>query len=107
VIAVVNAYQAWLVQRLSHNTKVPLVAVSFGSPYFLRNFPRVTGYLCAYSYLTSVQKAAARALCSRISITGRLPVTITKLYPRGHGMTLPRGACTTAAAWDRLPVNGR
>ncbi len=98
VIAVVNAYQAWMVQRLSHITQVPLVVVSFGSPYYLRNFPRVAGYLCAYSYLTSVQKAAARALCSRISITGRLPVTISKHYPRGHGMTLRRGTCTTAAS---------
>jgi beta-N-acetylhexosaminidase len=98
VVAVVNAYQAWLVQRLSHNIKVPLVAVSFGSPYYLRNFPRVSAYLCAYSYLASAQKAAARALCSRISITGRLPVTITKHYPRGHGVTLPRGTCTTAAS---------
>jgi beta-N-acetylhexosaminidase len=98
VVAVVNAYQAWLVQQLSHNIKVPLVAVSFGSPYYLRNFPRVAGYLCAYSYLASAQKAAARALCSRISITGRLPVTITKHYPRGHGVTIPRGTCTTAAS---------
>jgi beta-N-acetylhexosaminidase len=98
VVAVVNAYQAWLVQRLSHNINVPLVAVSFGSPYYLRNFPGVTAYLCAYSYLASAQKAAAQALCSRISITGRLPVTITKHYPRGHGVTLPRGACTTAAS---------
>jgi hypothetical protein len=98
VIGVVNAYQAWMVQRLSHSTKVPLIAVSFGSPYYLRNFPRVAGYLCAYSYLPSAQKAAARALCSQISITGRLPVTITKHYQRGHGVTLPRGACTAAAS---------
>jgi beta-N-acetylhexosaminidase len=98
VIAVVNAYQAWLVQQLSHKTRVPLVAVSFGSPYYLRNFPGVAGYLCAYSYLPSAQKAAARALCSQISITGRLPVTISQQYPRGHGITLPRGACTTAAS---------
>jgi hypothetical protein len=54
--------------------------------------------MCAYSYLASAQKAAARALCSRISITGRLPVTITKHYPRGHGVTLPRGTCSTAAS---------
>jgi len=98
VVAVVNAYQAWLVQRLSHNIKVPLVAVSFGSPYYLRNFPKVAGYMCAYSYLASAQKAAARALTSNISITGRLPVTINKQYPRGHGMTLPRGTCSTAAS---------
>jgi beta-N-acetylhexosaminidase len=98
VIAVVNAYQAWLVQRLSHKIQIPLVAVSFGSPYYLRNFPRVAGYLCAYSYLASAQKAAARALCSRISITGRLPVSISRHYPRGHGVVLPRGACTSAAS---------
>jgi hypothetical protein len=97
VVAVVNAYQAWLVQRLSHNIKIPMMVVSFGSPYFLRNFPKVDGYLCTYSFLSSAQRAAARALCGLSSITGRLPVTISKSFPRDHGLVLPNRACTASA----------
>ncbi len=92
VVAVVNAYQAWLVQRLYHQVKVPIVAVSFGSPYFIRNFPGVAAYLCTYSYLPAAQKAAALALSGKISITGRLPATLTRQYQFGRGqMTGRRG----------------
>ena len=98
VVAVVNAYQAWLVQRLRHKVKIPMVAVSFGSPYYLRNFPGVEGYLCTYSFLASAQKAAARALCGQTSITGRLPVSISRLFPRDHGLYLPNRACAVSTS---------
>jgi beta-N-acetylhexosaminidase len=97
VVAVVNAYQAWLVQKLRHRTRRPLVAVSFASPYYLRNFPAVDGYLCAYSYLVSAQRAAARAVAGHTSVTGRLPVSVSRNYPRGHGLFLPSRSCTAAA----------
>jgi len=86
VVAVVNAYQAWLVQRLYHQVKVPIVAVSFGSPYFIRNFPGVAAYLCTYSYLPAAQKAAALALSGKISITGRLPATLSERHRFGQGL---------------------
>jgi len=93
VVAVVNAYQAWLVQKLCHSVDIPVMAVSFGSPYFLRNFPAVSAYACAYSYLESAQRAAARALAGTTSITGRLPVKLTEKYNRGHGLQVNRKAC--------------
>jgi beta-N-acetylhexosaminidase len=93
VVGVHNAYQAWLVQELVRRTRVPVVAVSFASPYYLRNFPRVAGYVCTYSYLPAAQVAAAQALTGRGAITGRLPVAVSAGYPRGAGLSLPRGAC--------------
>jgi beta-N-acetylhexosaminidase len=97
VIAVANAYQAWLVQELSHRTTTPLVVLSFGSPYLLMHFPQVAGYLCSYSFLLSTQLAAARALVGKQSITGRLPVTISERYPSGFGLTIGPGACSATA----------
>ncbi len=96
VVSVVNAYQAWLVQQLKRRGRLPVVAVSFGSPYFFRNFPAVDAYLCTYSYLPSVQKAAALALAGRISLTGHLPVRISSAYPRGHGLIVPAQRCPSA-----------
>ena len=66
----------------------PVVVVSFGSPYFLRHFPEVSSYLCAYRYASEAQKAAVKALFGEIDIKGKLPVSIPELYPIGHGLEL-------------------
>ncbi|MBN2496552.1 MAG: beta-N-acetylhexosaminidase [Deltaproteobacteria bacterium] len=93
VLAVTNVYQAWLAQQFQHRSRTPLIVVSFGSPYMLRYFPKVQGYLCTYSYLASAQLAAAQALAGRLSITGRLPVQLSARHPRGSGLTIRRHAC--------------
>ncbi|MGB6339259.1 MAG: glycoside hydrolase family 3 C-terminal domain-containing protein, partial [Candidatus Aminicenantaceae bacterium] len=67
-----------------------VVVVSFGSPYFLRHFPEVDAYMCAYRYSDEAMMAAARALFGEIDIQGKLPVTIPELYPIGHGLTVPK-----------------
>lgn len=69
---------------------VPVVALSFGSPYFLRHFPEVDGYLCLYRNTPETQELAAMALSGEIGISGRLPVSLPGLYPRGHGMVLEK-----------------
>ena len=63
-----------------------VIAVSFGSPYFLLNFPEVDSYLCAYRYAPQAQVAAAKALFGEIDIQGKLPVSLPGLYPLGHGL---------------------
>ena len=63
-----------------------VVAVSFGSPYVLRELPRLPTYLCAWGAQPDMQVAAARALFGEAPITGRLPVTIPDLAPRGTGI---------------------
>lgn len=67
-----------------------VVVVSFGSPYFLRHFPEVDAYMCAYRYADEAMRAAAKALFGEIDIQGKLPVSIPDNYPIGHGLTIPK-----------------
>ena len=52
------------------------IAVSFGSPYVIRELPEVSTYICAYGIQPVMQRAAIRALRGEAEMTGRLPVTI-------------------------------
>ncbi|MCA1635870.1 MAG: hypothetical protein LC802_19815 [Acidobacteria bacterium] len=68
--------------------KVPVIGISFGNPYLLRNFPALGTYVVAYGDMPSLQRAAARALLGQADITGRLPISLPGLYPRGTGIQL-------------------
>ncbi len=65
---------------------VQVIAVSLGTPYLLRDLPGLKTYLAAYGSQPEIQMAAARALLGEAAITGRLPVTIPDLAPRGSGI---------------------
>lgn len=84
-----NQKHIQLIQEAA-GSSTPVVVISFGSPYFLRQFPDVDCYLCAYRWDDPAQKAAAKALFGEIDITGRLPVSLPGLYPLGHGLALYR-----------------
>jgi beta-N-acetylhexosaminidase len=68
--------------------KSPLVGISFGNPYLLEDFPDLKTYVVAYGDMPSLQHAAARALLGEIDVTGRLPISLPKLYARGTGIQL-------------------
>jgi len=68
--------------------RIPLIAISFGNPYLLLEFPQLSTYIVAYGDMPSLQTAAARALLGEISFTGRLPISLSSLYPRGTGILL-------------------
>lgn len=68
----------------------PVVIVSYGSPYLLRQFPRAPVYLAAYGSAQSSQSAAVGALFGEFPVGGKLPVTLPGLYDRGHGIDLPK-----------------
>jgi hypothetical protein len=68
-----------------------VVAVSFGTPYLLRDLPDLPTYLAAYGGQPDEQVAAARALFGEAPITGHLPVTIPGLAPRGTGIQKTTG----------------
>ena len=89
--------QARLLQRLRSAGR-PLVVVSYGSPYLLRQFPDVPVYVCSYGWAESSQRAAIAALFGEYAVGGRLPVTLPGLYPYGHGLDLPRREMTLRAA---------
>ncbi|MEO7998938.1 MAG: glycoside hydrolase family 3 N-terminal domain-containing protein, partial [Gemmatimonadaceae bacterium] len=65
-------------------TKV--VLVSFANPYLAMNLPKTDAHLLAWSASPLSQRAAARALLGRASITGRLPITIPGIAPFGAGI---------------------
>ena len=68
--------------------KAALVGISFGNPYILMSFPRLQTYLVSYGDMPSLQEASARALLGRTDISGRLPISLPGLYPRGAGIQL-------------------
>jgi beta-N-acetylhexosaminidase len=70
----------------------PVVAVAFGSPYLLRDFPQLPTYLCAWGAQDVVEVAVARAVFGEAVIEGHLPVTIPALAKRGDGIVKPVAA---------------
>ena len=70
--------------------KKPVVGISFGNPYLLQSFRGLRAYMVAYGDMPSLQNAVARALMGEIDITGRLPISLPGLYPRGTGIQVKR-----------------
>lgn len=70
--------------------KKPIVAISFGNPYLLQSFPQLRTYMVAYGDMPSLQQASARALTGQIDITGKLPISLPGLYPRGTGIQVTK-----------------
>src|SRR5688500_9800510 len=68
--------------------KRPIIGLSFGNPYLLQSFADLRTYLVAYGDMPSLQQAMARAVLGQIDITGRLPISLPGLYPRGTGIQL-------------------
>jgi beta-N-acetylhexosaminidase len=68
--------------------KSSVIGISFGNPYLLQNFPGLRTYVVAYGDMPSLQNAVGRALVGEIDITGRLPISLPGLYPRGTGIQL-------------------
>jgi len=70
--------------------KAPVIGISFGNPYLLQSFPELRTYMVAYGDMPSLQQAAARALLGEIDITGKLPISLPGLFPRGTGIQLKK-----------------
>jgi beta-N-acetylhexosaminidase len=68
--------------------RVPVVGLSFGNPYLLQSFKGLGTYVVAYGDMPSLQRAAARSLLGRADFSGRLPISLPGLYPRGTGIQL-------------------
>ena len=68
--------------------KRPIIGLSFGNPYLLQSFPELRTYIVAYGDMPSLQEAMARAVLGEIGITGKLPISLPGLHPRGTGIQL-------------------
>jgi beta-N-acetylhexosaminidase len=67
---------------------IPIVVVSFGSPYFYNQFPEVTAYMCAYRHADQAQIAAVKAIFGESDVNGKLPVSLPGYFPLGYGLKL-------------------
>ncbi|HUP66297.1 MAG TPA: glycoside hydrolase family 3 N-terminal domain-containing protein [Thermoanaerobaculia bacterium] len=87
-----------LFEKIASLEKVPpLIGVSFGTPYLLRDVPSLDTFIAAYGPQPLMQRAAARALFGETAMTGRLPVTIPGVVARGFGImkpAIPRSSTT-------------
>jgi beta-N-acetylhexosaminidase len=83
------------------SSKRPIVGLSFGNPYLLQSFPELRTYVVAYGDMPSLQQAMARALLGQIDITGKLPISLPGLYPRGTGIQLKAQVNRTGSVSDR------
>jgi beta-N-acetylhexosaminidase len=83
---------AALLQSILEAKRDKTVVVSFGSPYFLADFPQIENYVCAYSNAVTSETGAVKALFGEIPFRGRLPVTIPGMAQRGAGMDQPAQA---------------
>jgi beta-N-acetylhexosaminidase len=77
---------AILREALAANKKV--IGISFGNPYILKSFPELSTYIVAYADVPSMQRAAARGLLGLQDFTGKLPISLPGLHPRGTGLSL-------------------
>jgi beta-N-acetylhexosaminidase len=73
---------------IAKNKKV--VGVSLGNPYILDAFPEMKTYMVAYGDMPALQGAAVKAMFGMQDITGRLPISLPGLYPRGTGIQLKK-----------------
>jgi beta-N-acetylhexosaminidase len=64
----------------------PVVAVSLGSPYVLRQIPGVAAFVAAWTDNDIIERAVARALLGLAPVTGHLPVSLPPAYPLGSGL---------------------
>jgi beta-N-acetylhexosaminidase len=70
----------------------PVVLVSLGNPYLLRDFAGVSSYLATFSPVPASEISAVKGLFGEIAIRGRLPVSIPGVASVGHGLTVPKTA---------------
>jgi beta-N-acetylhexosaminidase len=66
--------------------------LAMGSPYPILSYPQIRTYLCAFSSVSTSERAAARALFGEIPIHGKLPVTLPDTAKRGFGIDMPASA---------------
>lgn len=89
------------VLRAKLGPKTKIVVVSFGTPYLVRKPSKaVDAYLCAFGFRSASEAAAVDVLLGLRAPQGRLPVTLSKAYPIGHGLDahdkkLPKGTVAT------------
>ena len=79
---------AAFLQKLTEGA-IPVGLVSLGNPYLVKDFPRASLYVAAFSTAPPSEVSVAKALFGEISLTGKLPVTIPGIAAYGDGIQFP------------------
>jgi beta-N-acetylhexosaminidase len=82
-------------------TDLPVIVVSLGDPYLLRDLPDVPVYICAFGTSRTSRGAAAAALFGEIDVGGKLPVAVSEEYVAGRGLEIPKRAMRMRLRWRR------
>ncbi len=82
--AIVDPAQVALLEAIRESSGARIVVVAARTPYDLLVLPWVRTFVCAYGSSGSVTRAVAEVLFGERHATGRLPVALAGLYPRGH-----------------------
>ncbi|HEY7600850.1 MAG TPA: glycoside hydrolase family 3 N-terminal domain-containing protein, partial [Candidatus Limnocylindrales bacterium] len=85
ISAALDARQAELVGRLLGTGK-PAITIALRTPWDLAAYPQARTHLCSFGLLPPSLVALSAAMFGDAPIAGRLPVTLGRLYPRGHGL---------------------
>jgi beta-N-acetylhexosaminidase len=72
-------------------TREKLIVVSLGNPYLIRQFPHVGTYVVTYGVADAMERASARAVLGRASISGVIPVSLPGFFARGDGLKREAG----------------
>lgn len=67
-------------------TGVPVVTIALREPQDLATYPQATTHICTYSGHAPSSRAVVSAMFGDSKFGGRLPVAISGLYERGHGL---------------------
>jgi beta-glucosidase-like glycosyl hydrolase/CubicO group peptidase (beta-lactamase class C family) len=70
-------------------TEKPVVAVCFGSPYLVAQFPEARTWLAVFSNVEVAQRAGARAMFGEVAIGGKIPVSVPGVVGTGSGLDVP------------------
>ncbi len=91
VAGIASGQQAELIHQLSQRTSIPIVVISFASPYLLAKCPDVAAAIAAYDENYVSMLAAVEVLLGKKQATGTLPVTIPTTDAAGASKkTLPK-----------------
>ncbi len=66
---------------------VPVIGISFGSPYHLHDFPQLTAMINCHSQHSEAQRLAVSALSGRIPFVGTSPVDLGKVTGCWHQLS--------------------
>jgi beta-N-acetylhexosaminidase len=72
--------------RQSERTRMPFITTFFGNPYTASFVPELPSILLTYDFYDLPELAAVRAIAGETPIGGRLPITLSGLFPAGHGL---------------------